>query len=130
SGSAAPPSTATSWWSSEACLRPATYHEVMTAIEEIVDVERAVLDAARAAREAQPALARLPRGRKDAVLLAMAEALVDRAEEVVAANARDLEAADEAGIAAGLRDRLKLDADRMAAIAQQLRDAAALPDPV
>ena len=102
----------------------------MTAIEEIVDVERAVLDAARAAREAQPALARLPRGRKDAVLLAMAEALVDRAEEVVAANARDLEAADEAGIAAGLRDRLKLDADRMAAIAQQLRDAAALPDPV
>src|SRR5690606_10690259 len=102
----------------------------MTAIEEIVDVERAVLDAARAAREAQPALARLPRGRKDAVLLAMAEALVDRAEEVVAANARDLEAADEAGIAAGLRDRLRLDADRMAAIAQQLRDAAALPDPV
>jgi glutamate-5-semialdehyde dehydrogenase len=94
------------------------------------DVETAVLAAARAAQDAQPVLARLHRADKDALLLAMADALVDRSEEIVAANARDLEAADAAGIAAGLRDRLALDPERIAAIAQQLRDAAALPDPV
>ena len=90
----------------------------------------AVLSAARAAKDAQPALARLHRAAKDRVLRAMAEALVAQAEQIVAANARDLAAADEAGIAPGLRDRLALDADRVAAIAEQLRDAAALPDPV
>jgi glutamate-5-semialdehyde dehydrogenase len=90
----------------------------------------AVLAAARAAKDAQPALARLHRGDKDRLLLAMAEALVERTAEIVDANAQDLAAADAAGIAPGLRDRLALDAQRVAAIAQQLRDAAALPDPV
>ncbi|WP_394214230.1 glutamate-5-semialdehyde dehydrogenase [Brachybacterium vulturis] len=90
----------------------------------------AVLAAARAAKDAQPVLARLHRGAKDQLLLAMAGALVERAEEIVGANARDLAAADDAGIAPGLRDRLALDPERVAAIAQQLRDAAALPDPV
>lgn len=93
-------------------------------------VTTAVLAAARAAKDAQPALARLHRGTKDRVLLAMAEALVERAAEIVDANARDLAAADASGIAPGLRDRLALDAQRVAAIAQQLRDAAALPDPI
>lgn len=60
----------------------------------------------------------------------MADALVHRAPEIVEANARDLEAADAAGMAPGLRDRLMLDEGRVAAIAQQLRDAASLPDPI
>lgn len=90
----------------------------------------AVLAAARAAKDAQPALARLHRGIKDQLLLAMAEALVAQTEQIVEANARDLAAADAAGIEPGLRDRLALDAARVATIAQQLRDAAALPDPV
>ncbi|MGO2313961.1 glutamate-5-semialdehyde dehydrogenase [Brachybacterium tyrofermentans] len=90
----------------------------------------AVEDAARRAKRAQPALALLHRDTKDAVLLAMADALVARAEEIVAANARDLEAADAAGIEPGLRDRLALDPQRVAAVAQQLRDAAGLPDPI
>ncbi len=87
-------------------------------------------EAARAAKKAQPRLARLHRDTKDAVLHAMADGLVVRAEEIVAANARDLEVADAAGIAAGLRDRLALDPQRVSSIAQQLRDAAGLPDPV
>ncbi|ASK64739.1 glutamate-5-semialdehyde dehydrogenase [Brachybacterium avium] len=90
----------------------------------------AVLAAARAAKEAQPALARLHRGAKDQLLLAMAEALVERAGEIVRANARDLAAADAADMAPGLRDRLALDVARVRAIAEQLRDAAALPDPI
>ena len=76
--------------------------------EKTLTVEDAVLAAARAAKDAQPVLARLHRADKDALLLAMAEALVDRADEIVGANARDLAAADAAGIAAG-RDRLALD---------------------
>src|SRR5699024_5152846 len=72
----------------------------------------------------------LHRQDKDAVLLAMADALVQRTGEIVTANVQDLEAADAAGIAPGLRDRLALDPERVGAIAQQLRDAAALPDPV
>ena len=93
-------------------------------------VTTAVLAAARAAKDAQPTLARLHRGTKDRVLRAMAETLVERDAEIVAANARDLAAADASGIDPGLRDRLALDPARVAAIAQQLRDAAALPDPI
>ena len=93
-------------------------------------VESAVRGAARAAKDAQPVLARLRRAEKDALLHAMAEALIARADEIVAANAQDLAAADESGMAAGLRDRLALDPQRIGSIAQQLRDAAALPDPV
>ncbi|MEE1649829.1 glutamate-5-semialdehyde dehydrogenase [Brachybacterium sp. J144] len=95
-----------------------------------MDAETLVTDAARAAKRAQPQLARLHRDRKDTVLLAMADALVARADEITAANALDLAAADDSGMAAGLRDRLALDPQRVASIAQQLRDAAALPDPV
>ncbi|WP_193103982.1 glutamate-5-semialdehyde dehydrogenase [Brachybacterium sp. FME24] len=102
----------------------------MTAVPRNTPVEQAVHEAARAAKKAQPRLARLHRDTKDAVLHAMADGLVVRAEEIVAANARDLEVADAAGIAAGLRDRLALDPQRVSSIAQQLRDAAGLPDPV
>ncbi len=98
--------------------------------DQLLSVESAVRSAARAAKDAQPVLARLRRAEKDALLHAMAEALVARADEIVAANAQDLAAADESGMAAGLRDRLALDPQRIASIAQQLRDAAALPDPV
>jgi glutamate-5-semialdehyde dehydrogenase len=93
-------------------------------------VEESVLIAARRAKDAQPALASLTRDGKDGVLRAMADALVARADEIIAANAQDIAEADEAGIEAGLRDRLLLDVDRVGAIAQQLRDAAALPDPI
>lgn len=108
-----------------------TPHEDAAAAEAAEStVEQSVRQAARAAKDAQPHLARLHRDAKDQVLMAMAEALVERAEEIVAANARDLEIADAAGIAAGLRDRLALSAERIATIAGQLRDAASLPDPV
>jgi len=101
-----------------------------TAASSAATAAEGVLAAARAAKDAQPELALLTRERKDRVLLAMADALVVRADEIVAANAADLEAADAAGMDAGLRDRLQLTPERIAAIAQQLRDASALPDPV
>lgn len=107
-----------------------TPDDTSTAAETSSAVDRAVHAAARAAKDSQPHLARLHRDAKDELLLAMADALVAQAEEIVAANARDLEAADTAGIEPGLRDRLALNPERVATIAGQLRDAASLPDPI
>jgi glutamate-5-semialdehyde dehydrogenase len=82
------------------------------------------------AREAAHMLALATRAAKDAALTAMAEALVSATEDVLAANAEDVAAARENGVAESLVDRLRLDADRVAGMAQGLRDVAALPDPV
>ena len=75
-------------------------------------------------------LAALPSGTKGAALEAIAAALVERTPEILDANARDLDAGREAGLSAVLMDRLALDAGRVAVIAHQVRDIAALPDPV
>lgn len=93
-------------------------------------VDETVHAVASRARAAQQQLAGATRQTKDAALCAMADALVTCTAQILAANSRDLEAADAAGIDAGLRDRLALSAERVEAIAAQLRDAAALPDPV
>jgi glutamate-5-semialdehyde dehydrogenase len=82
------------------------------------------------AREAAHVLALATRAAKDAALTSMAEALVSATEDVLAANAGDVAAARENGVAESLVDRLRLDADRVAGMAQGLRDVAALPDPV
>ncbi|MCW2983832.1 MAG: glutamate-5-semialdehyde dehydrogenase [Conexibacter sp.] len=89
-----------------------------------------VTDVCRAAKAASRRLATLPTTEKDAALLAIADALEARAAEIVEANARDLEAGRDAGLSAALLDRLLLDPERIAAIAAQVRDIAALPDPV
>ncbi|MCZ3388895.1 MAG: glutamate-5-semialdehyde dehydrogenase [Actinomycetia bacterium] len=90
----------------------------------------AVLDAARRARVASTVLAPATRATKDAAIAAIADALDARAGEVVAANAGDVERAVAAGTAAGLVDRLTITRERLAAIAEALRDVAKLPDPV
>src|SRR4051812_15040868 len=89
-----------------------------------------VADLCRAAKSASRRLAAASTASKDAALHAMADALVERTPEVLEANARDLEAGREAGLSAALLDRLALDEGRVAAIAAQVRDIAALPDPV
>lgn len=89
-----------------------------------------VLAVARRARAAAAALAPLTRQAKDAALLSMADALQAAADRIVATNAADLERARAAGTAAGLIDRLTLDAARIEGIADGLRQVAALPDPV
>ncbi len=92
----------------------------------VSSVTELCLQAKRAARQ----LAQLDRGAKDAALLAIADALEARTADVLEANGRDMEAGREAGLSAALLDRLKLDEGRVAAIAGQVRDIAALPDPV
>ena len=89
-----------------------------------------VLEVARQARTAAAALAPLPRGVKDAALHAMADALLARQDEVLAANAEDVEAARGEGTPETQLDRLALTADRVRAMADGLRHVAGLPDPV
>ncbi|QKG21303.1 glutamate-5-semialdehyde dehydrogenase [Actinomadura verrucosospora] len=85
---------------------------------------------ARRAREAASGLAPLPRAAKDAALHAIADALVAAAPEIVKANASDVARAREGGTSEYMIDRLSLDERRIAAIADAVRQVAALPDPV
>jgi len=89
-----------------------------------------VADICAAAKRASRVLATLDSATKDAALEAIASALVSRTADILEANARDLEAAESNGLAAHLVDRLALDAGRVATIAAQVRDIAALADPV
>jgi len=89
-----------------------------------------VLEAARRARAAAVDLRTLTRDQKDAALRAMADALDGAIGSLVSANAVDVERARTDGTAEAIVDRLTLTPDRIAAIAQALRDVAALPDPV
>src|SRR4051812_44466593 len=83
-----------------------------------------------AAQAASRSLATMSSGAKDAALLRVASALEARADEVLEANARDLEAGRESGLSSALMDRLALDPARIASIAAAVRAIAALPDPV
>lgn len=105
--------------------RRPNYAEKMSAAS-----EQDVLDAARRAKVAATELAPLTRAVKDAALLAMADALVDATDAVIEANARDMDNGRAAGLSDALLDRLRLDSQRIEAMAQGLRDVAALPDPV
>ena len=89
-----------------------------------------VSDVCRAAREAARRLARADSGTKDAALIGLADALVERTPEILAANRLDLEAGRAAGLSEALMDRLALDEARVAGIADGVRAVAALPDPV
>ncbi|MGH8775871.1 MAG: glutamate-5-semialdehyde dehydrogenase [Jiangellaceae bacterium] len=89
-----------------------------------------VHDAARRAKVAAADLAVRSRAEKDAALLAMADALQVSTADVLAANARDVRRAEAAGTAAATVDRLHLTGERIAGMADGLRQVAGLPDPV
>ena len=103
----------------------------MTTLEpSVLDTQTAVLDVARRAREASRSLATATRATKDEALRVMADALVAATDRLLAANAEDLERGRANGMSPGLLDRLELTPARVAAIADALRELAALPDPV
>ena len=96
----------------------------------MTSVAALMADMGRAARAAQPLLARAPRARKDAALRAAAAALRQSVAALLAANATDLRAAEARGLAAAMLDRLRLDETRVEAMARGLEDIAELADPV
>src|ERR1700744_4325317 len=91
-----------------------------------VSVDETCQAAKRAARQLQT----LSSAVKDAALHAIADALIDATDEILAANARDLEAGEASGLSEALMDRLALTAERIAQIAAGVRTIAVLPDPV
>ncbi|MCW2543598.1 MAG: gamma-glutamyl phosphate reductase [Frankiales bacterium] len=89
-----------------------------------------VLDAARRAKTAAAGLAPLTRAVKDQALRDMADALEANTAALLTANAKDVDAARQAGTSESMIDRLALTAERITAMADGLRHVATLPDPV
>lgn len=92
--------------------------------------ERTVWQSARAARAASAACGMAGLEVRNAALGAMAAALRDRAADIVAANAVDMDAARAKGTPEPLLDRLALDEGRIEGMARGLESLAALPDPL
>jgi glutamate-5-semialdehyde dehydrogenase len=82
------------------------------------------------AKRASRLLASIDSRTKDVALHAIASALIQRSEEILAANELDVQAGREAEIGAALLDRLLLSEARIESIASAVREVAALPDPV
>ncbi|MHB1399861.1 MAG: glutamate-5-semialdehyde dehydrogenase [Trichloromonadaceae bacterium] len=89
-----------------------------------------MLHLAQQAKYASRRLATLSSAVKNSLLLRMAAALEAGANQLIEANELDLAAARDKGMAAAMLDRLTLDEPRIKAMADGLREVAALPDPV
>jgi glutamate-5-semialdehyde dehydrogenase len=90
----------------------------------------AVAELGRRAKAASRVLATASTAAKDAALLAAADLLVERTDDLIAANADDVERERGAGVAATVIDRLRLTPARIEGMAGGLRQVAALADPV
>ncbi|MGL6235137.1 MAG: glutamate-5-semialdehyde dehydrogenase [Segniliparus sp.] len=93
-------------------------------------VAHEVRELARRAKAASRQLALLSTAQKNEALLAVAEKIVARTDDVLAANALDEEAGASAGMSESLKDRLRLTPARIEGVASGLRQVAALADPV
>jgi len=89
-----------------------------------------VVGLAKAARVAARLLANCTRAQKDDALNLMAQALLDNATEIIAANMLDVQSATAANLDAAIIDRLTLDQVRIQSLADGLIDISKLPDPV
>lgn len=82
------------------------------------------------ARGAALALAVLSEKKKNKILRAMATGIRSAAPEILEANGKDIAAGEERGLTLAMLDRLRLDADRLEAVARGVEKVATLPDPV
>ncbi len=93
------------------------------------DIRDQVFTMGKQARAAAHALTTLTTEHKNDILLAMADGIVASESTILEANEKDLDAADELGLTDAMKDRLRLDSDRVAAIADGIREVAELHDP-
>ncbi len=84
----------------------------------------------RAARRAVATLAMSTRSQRDTALSEGAAAIRARAQDIMQANAKDMEAAQQRGLSGAMLDRLLLDADRIEAMASGMETIVDLDDPV
>jgi glutamate-5-semialdehyde dehydrogenase len=85
---------------------------------------------AKAAKSASKKLAYLSTAIKNKALLDIADELVAKEKDIIAANRKDYTGGEKAGMSAAMLDRLLLDTERIKGIAADVRTVAALPDPV
>ncbi len=83
-----------------------------------------------AARAASRQMAAAPTAAKNAALLALARRLREQGPALAEANARDLQAAEAAGLAGPMLDRLRLTPAVIATVAEGCEQIAAMPDPI
>jgi glutamate-5-semialdehyde dehydrogenase len=88
------------------------------------------IDKIKLAKKASSSLAIASTLQKDKALESIAKLLVESTAEIVAANRRDLEKAKTDGLSKGLQDRLMLNPERIAALANSIEKIVALPDPI
>src|SRR3989304_5135694 len=95
-----------------------------------MDIDPTLLAQAQAAKAASRRLAGLSTLGKNRALEAIADSLLARQDEVLAANAQDVERARDAGLADAPLNRLRLTPEKIAGIAADVRNVALLADPV
>jgi glutamate-5-semialdehyde dehydrogenase len=88
------------------------------------------LEKIKLAKKASGSLAIASTIQKNDALEQIAKLLVASEKEIVAANLKDLERAKADGLSTGLQDRLMLNTDRIAGLANSIREIIALPDPI
>jgi glutamate-5-semialdehyde dehydrogenase len=93
-----------------------------------LNIKHYMQELGRKARDAAVAMARADTNAKNRALLAIAERILAAEEAILGANAEDMDAGD--GLDPALKDRLELNAKRVQAMAEGLRQVAQLPDPV
>ncbi|VEI74638.1 Gamma-glutamyl phosphate reductase [Mannheimia haemolytica] len=89
-----------------------------------------MIELAQQAKQASFELAQFGNLQKNQALLTIADSLEQRAEEILYANAKDIEFAQAQGISLAIIDRLLLNEDRLKCIANDVRNVAKLADPV
>ncbi|MER8483159.1 glutamate-5-semialdehyde dehydrogenase [Mesorhizobium sp. M1322] len=94
------------------------------------DTAALMADIGRRARAAARPLAVATTAAKNAALVAMAEAIICRDQDILDANAIDISNGHKSGLSASFMDRLKLDPARIHAVADGIREIAELSDPV
>ena len=96
----------------------------------MTEIKQTIENLAKAAKRASAKLASLSTVIKNEALLNMAAALVKNKDEILKANALDIEAAKAKGVKTSYIDRLTLNDKRIADMAEGLKQTAALPDPI
>jgi glutamate-5-semialdehyde dehydrogenase len=94
------------------------------------EMDDAFIERLAATKEASRVLGQQSTAAKDSALRAIAKALASRVDEIVAANALDMEAGKTNGVEAGLLDRLLLTPERVAGLVDAVEQIISLPDPV
>ncbi|WP_284759862.1 glutamate-5-semialdehyde dehydrogenase [Agrobacterium sp. fls2-241-TYG-188a] len=100
------------------------------AVKQSHDIETLMMSIGAQAKAASRPLSIASTDQKNRALLAMASAIEASKDRILEANAKDLAAAENSGVAASFIDRLKLDDARISSISEGIRSIAALADPV